>query len=174
MSMGDPPKLWFGVGDTVVYPGYGVGVVQEIQERFQDGKGRLFCVLLVREGDSESRVMIPVDNVGEVRLRPPATPGEAREALAVLSGPPPEIHSSWRERFAAHGDMLARGDLLSVAKVLKALHLLNVRKPLSFREKKMYQKALLLVTAEVGHSLSRSRSEMEAEVLDRLSKPDSR
>jgi CarD family transcriptional regulator len=172
--MGDPSRLWFGVGDTVVYPGYGVGVVQQIEERTLNGRTRLFCVLLVREGDNESRVMIPVDNVAEVRLRPPASPAEAEEALAILSGPPPEILPSWRERFSAHSDMLARGDLLSVAKVLKALYLLNARKPLSFREKKMYQKALLLVTAEVGHSLSRSRSETEADVLDRLSRPDSR
>jgi len=172
--MGDSSRLWFGVGDTVVYPGYGVGVVQQIEERTLNGRTRLFCVLLVREGDNESRVMIPVDNVAEVRLRPPASPAEAKEALAILSGPPPEILPSWRERFSAHSDMLARGDLLSVAKVLKALYLLNARKPLSFREKKMYQKALLLVTAEVGHSLSRSRSETEADVLDRLSRPDSR
>jgi CarD family transcriptional regulator len=161
-------KVWFAVGDTLVYPGYGVGQVQEIQERTMDGRTRVFCVLLVREADSESKVMIPMDNVQEVRLRRPSTPKEAEEALAYLSGIPAEIVPSWRERFSAHGEMLARGDLASIARVLKALYVLNSRKPLSFREKKMYQKALLLLSAEVGHALSRPRPQMEAEVLERL------
>ncbi len=160
--------LWFGIGDTLVYPGYGVGVVESIQERAVGEKTRTFCVLLFKGGESESKVMIPVDNVKEVRLRRPAKKDAVKKALDYLSNGEPEILPSWRDRFQSHGDKLAQGDLASVAEVLKALHVLNDKKPLSFREKKMYQKALLLLTAEACEVLGQSREDLEASVLDRL------
>ena len=59
---------------------------------------------------------------------------------------------------------------MSIARVLKALWVLNAKKPLSFREKKMYQKALLLLASEVGMVLSKPRAEAEAKILERLEK----
>lgn len=161
-------KLWFSVGDRVVYPGYGVGLVEGFQERMLGGEPRSFCTLLVKENETESRVMIPLDNVDEVGLRALATKKDATEALNFLSEGTPPILNSWRERFAAHGEMLAKGDLPSVAMVLKALYTINAKKPLSFREKKMYQKALSLLTAEVGGALGKSRQAIEAEAMERL------
>ncbi len=162
-------KQWFQVGDTVVYPGYGVGVVREFQERLLNNElKRTYCVLSFSEAGNESTVMIPLDNVQGVGLRPLSKKAVVEEALAFLSNGAPEILPSWKDRFAAHGEMLSTGDLMSIARVLKALWLLNAKKPLSFREKKMYQKALLLMASEVGVVLARSRAEAEVQILDRL------
>jgi CarD family transcriptional regulator len=168
--MGGRDRVWFSVGDTLVYPGYGVGVVQNIEERTIGEAPRLFCVLSFKETENESKVMIPMDNVHEVRLRPLSDSRRVQEALAFLSNGEPEIVPSWRDRFAMHGDMLAAGDLMSVVKVLKALYILNAKKPLSFREKKMYQKAMLLITSEVCEVLKSPRQQVEADILSRLSK----
>jgi len=168
--MGAKNKGWFSVGDTLVYPGYGVGVVQNIEERTLGGGARLFCVLSFKETENESKVMIPLDNVHEVRLRPLSDARCVHDVLAYLSNGEPEIVPSWRDRFAMHGDMLAAGDLMSVVRVLKALFVLNSKKPLSFREKKMYQKAMLLITSEVCEVLKAPRQKIEADILARLSK----
>ncbi len=160
--------LWFEIGDTLVYPGYGVGVVESIQERTVGEKARMFCVLLFKGSESESKVMIPIDNVKEVRLRRPAKKEGVKKAMDFLKKGEPEILPSWRDRFQSHGDKLAQGDLASVAEVLKALHTLNDKKPLSFREKKMYQKALLLLTAEACEVLNKSREDLEVDVLKLL------
>ena len=169
--MAKAQKLWFAVGDMVVYPGYGVGVVEGFQERvLNNEKKRTFCVLAFQEAGNESKVMIPLDNVEGVGLRPLSAGKRVKEAMEFLAKGQPDILPSWKDRFAAHGEMLSSGEILSVASVLKALFQLNARKPLSFREKKMYQKALLLLSSEVAVVLKKPRALAESDILGRLGK----
>ena len=162
------PKLKFSVGDSIVYPGYGVGQVTELQERVFNGETQTFLVLSFKEAENESKVMVPLGNLQGVGLRTPSARKEAKAVLSFLESGGPDILASWKERFNEHSKMMAAGDLLSVAKVLKALYILNKKKPLSFREKKMYQKALLLTASEAALVLKRGRDEMEAQVLKLL------
>lgn len=166
--MAKSKEPWFAKGDMIVYPGYGVGRVEGIQERVLSEGKRLFCVLAFEEAGNESKVMIPLDNISGVGLRPLSSKKCVQEALDFLSSGQPAILTSWKERFTAHGDLLRSGDLQSVASVLKALFILNAKKPLSFREKKMYQKALLLMASEVGVVVSQPRSKVEIDLLERL------
>lgn len=160
----------FEVGDSVVYPGYGVGRVIDQEERTINETSRTFLVITFKEAENESKVMIPVSNTGDVGLRAPSTKKDAKKAMDLLCDGSLEILQGWKDRFAAHGTMMAQGDLLSVAQVLKALWILNRKKPLSFREKKMYQKALLLMSSEVALILGKSREDTEAQILLKLSK----
>jgi CarD family transcriptional regulator len=162
--MAKPTKVWFKVGDTMVYPGYGVGVVQEFQERTVNEVKRAYAVITFSEAGNESKVMIPLDNVEGVGLRPLSTKKLVTQALSYLSDGEPDIVVSWKDRFAANGEMLSSGDLMSIARVLKALSILNAKKPLSFREKKMYQKALLLMASEVGMVLAVPRASAEERI----------
>jgi len=161
---------WFSPGDKVVYPGYGVGTVRCFEERKLQGPKQTFAVLDFNEAENVSIVRVPLDNVGNVGLRPLSGEGEVAEALEFLAGGDPEILSSWKDRFAEHGEKLTTGDLLSVAKVLKALWTLNARKPLSFREKKMYQKTLLLLSSEVSVVRGKDRERVEEEIVKILEK----
>ena len=160
----------FAVGDSVVYPGYGVGRVIGTEERTFNDTSRTFLVISFKETENESKVMIPVSNVGDVGLRAPSLKKEAKKAMELLSDGSLETPQGWKDRFAAHGTMMAQGDLLSVAQVLKALWILNRKKPLSFREKKMYQKALLLMSSEVALILDKTRETTEAQILQKLAK----
>ena len=169
-TMRETVKTRFEVGDCVVYPGYGVGHIVGQEERAMNGDSRTFLVISFKEAENESKVMIPVSNTGDVGLRAPSPKKEAKKALDLLSDGSMEVPAGWKDRFAAHGDMLARGDILSVAQVLKTLWVLNRKKPLSFREKKMYQKALLLMSSEVALILGKSREETEAQILKKLEK----
>lgn len=168
--MAKKKKLWFSKGDNVVYPGYGVGTVNGFEEIDMGGTVRAFCVLRVNEGGNETRVRIPLDNVDEVRLRKLSTKKEVLNAMEYLGNGTPEVPGTWRGRFAAHGELLSEGSLESVAHVLKALHLLDKKSPLSFREKKMYQKALQLFTTEAGKTLKKPREKVEKDVLEVLEK----
>ncbi|MEJ2367350.1 MAG: CarD family transcriptional regulator [Acidobacteriota bacterium] len=166
--MADKKKLWFSVGDKVVYPGYGVGIVQDIKEQVINEQNRTLIVLSFEELGNASKVMIPMTNIGEVGLRKPATKKGVKESLDFLSSGEPDIPSSWKDRFAVHTSMVAEGDLLSLAKVLKALWVLNQKKPLSFREKKLYQKVLLLFCSEVSLVEEMDREKVEERCLKLL------
>jgi len=156
---------WFKPGDKIVYPGYGVGTVRCFEDRNIGGEDRTFVVLDFNEAENVSVVRVPLDKVEDVGLRPISKPKEVKAAVALLKSGEPEILSSWKDRFADHGDKLAAGDLSSVATVLKALWILNGRKPLSFREKKMYQKTLLLLSSEFAEVQKKSREDAEREIL---------
>lgn len=175
-AMAVAQKLKFSVGDSIVYPGYGVGQVTELQERaLSDGQKQTFLVLAFKETENESKVMVPLSNLQRMGLRAPSPRKVVKEALAYLGAGSSDIVASWKERFSQHSDLLRwdtenqrGGELADVVRVLKALYILNKKKPLSFREKKMYQKALLLTTSEVALVLGKSRDEMEAQVLKLL------
>lgn len=158
------------MGDAIVYPGYGVGQVIDLQERVLSTGPQTFLVLSFREAENESKVMVPLSNLAGVGLRSPSPRKVVKQSLEYLGGGASDIVASWKDRFNNHSTMLAQGDILSVAQVLKTLYILNRKKPLSFREKKMYQKALLLMTSEAALVLGKRREETEAQVLDLLSK----
>ncbi len=168
--MTETKEPWFSPGDKVVYPGYGVGTVRCFEERSFGEVKQTFAVLDFNEAENVSIVRVPLDNVDNVGLRALSSKEGVVEAMEYLAGGAPEILSSWKDRFAEHGEKLGAGDLLSVAKVLKALWILNARKPLSFREKKMYQKTLLLLSSEVAEVNDKDRVKAEAELIEALEK----
>jgi CarD family transcriptional regulator len=168
--MMDAKEPWFCPGEKVVYPGYGVGTVRCFEERSFGEVKQTFAVLDFNEAENVSIVRVPVDNVRNIGLRALSSPEGVAGAMDYLAGGEPEILSSWKDRFTEHGEKLAAGDLLSVAKVLKALWILNTRKPLSFREKKMYQKTLLLLSSEVAEVRGKDRIKVEEELLKALEK----
>lgn len=168
--MGKSADRWFKETQRVVYPGYGVGTVTGFESRSLNGEERTFVILAFEDAENVSIVRIPLENVEGVGLRPVSSPKAVSQALQFVDAVDPDIVPSWKERFALHGEMLADGQLLSVARVLKALWILNNKKPLSFREKKMYQKSLLLLASEVAEARSLPRQEAEQVILDSLKK----
>lgn len=168
-SMEKSSDHWYHEKDRVVYPGYGVGTISGFESRAMGGVERTFVVISFDDAENVSIVRIPMDNVEGVGLRRISDPAQVKEAMDWVDSGEPEIIPSWKERFADHGKKLAEGKLLSVAQVLKALWILNNKKPLSFREKKMYQKALLLLTSEVAEAKSLPRTEAEKVILASLS-----
>ncbi|MCE5199117.1 MAG: CarD family transcriptional regulator [Armatimonadota bacterium] len=72
------------VGDTVLHPRYGVGTIDAIEQRVQDGECREYYV--IPKPSLSSTIFVPVDAADEVGLRPVASPDTLQEALDILSG----------------------------------------------------------------------------------------
>lgn len=166
--MGRKSGNHFSVGDRVVYPGYGVGEVSSIEEKNLGGRKQHFLVLAFTDTENVSRVMIPHTSIEEIGLRLPSSPKIVGHAFDFLKNGVPEAFTTWKDRFTAHTTMVAKGDLISIAKVLKALYVQNKRKPLSFREKKMYQRCILLMSSETALVKKLTREKMEAAMMAAL------
>ena len=75
-------------------------------------------------------------------------------------------HHDWKDRFKENTEKMKNGSLLAVAEVMKSLLVLQMQKPLSFREKKMLDRARHMLITEF--STSRGLNEMEAaDMLDK-------
>src|ERR1700687_5137396 len=157
-------NLSFSIGDKVVYPNHGVGVIEQISSRTIGSQVEKFYLLKIK--DSSLKVMVPFHNVGRVGLRRVVRNGEVQKILDFLSDGKCENHADWKYRFKENSDKMRTGSLLDVAVVLKGLLVLAQSKPLSFREKKMLERARYLLVSE----LAMSKNWAEPEVEDLLNK----
>jgi CarD family transcriptional regulator len=149
----------FRVGDKVVYPNHGVGVVEQISSRTIGEAVQRFYLLKIQS--SQLKVMVPFCNVDTVGLRPVVKNGEIHRILEFLTDGKCENHTDWKYRFKENSDKMRTGSLLEVAAVLKSLLLLNRSKPLSFREKKMLERARYLLVSELAMAKNTSEDDVE-------------
>src|SRR5579872_3769269 len=127
-------QLSFQIGDKVVYPNHGVGVIEQISSRTIGLNVQKFYLLKIKA--SSLKVEVPFNNVGSVGLRPVVKNGEVAKIVAYLTDGKCDNNTDWKYRFKENSDKMRTGSLLEVAVVLKSLLVLAKDKPLSFREKK--------------------------------------
>ncbi len=151
----------FQVGDKVVYPNHGVGIIEQISSRTIGVAVEKFYLLRIKS--SSLKVMVPFHNVESVGLRRVVRNGEVQRILDFLMDGKCENHADWKYRYKENCDRMRTGSLLEVAGVLKSLLLLNQNKPLSFREKKMLERARYLLVSELA--MAKNCEEIEVEQL---------
>ncbi len=139
----------FKVGQKVVYPNHGVSVVEKIEPGKIDGVEQTYYYL--RLLSNNSKVMVPKANLNLVGLRPLCQSGEIRDLLGVLKNGEIDTYKDWKGRYKQNLDKMKTGQLYEVARVLKNLRLVSSKKSLSFREKKMYERAKYFIVSEVAH-----------------------
>ena len=162
------PSITLRIGDKVVYPNHGVGVVEQIISRTNGSIIEKFYMLKI--ASSSLRVSIPSHSVGNVGLRPVVKNGEVQKILDFLNSGKCGSHQDWKERYKENCDKMRTGSLLDVAFVLKGLLMLNQDKPLSFREKKMLERAKFLLVSEIALAKSTGESDIEDLICKHLSK----
>jgi len=151
----------FQIGEKVVYPNHGIGTVENISTRFFGAQNERFYLL--RLTYKSMTVMVPFSHVEEIGLRRVTRNGEVARVLSSLGEEKPRLNGDWKDRFKENSDKMRHGSLLEIAEVLKTLLILQSGKPLSFREKKMLDRARHMLITEI--SISRGLKERAAEEL---------
>jgi len=158
----------YRIGEKVVYPNHGVGIVDQIS--FGVLNGRTEQYYMIRIVSSGLRVMVPQSNANAVGLRAVIRPVEAGKVLGFLEKGKLNSHHDWKHRFKENSERMRTGALLEVAVVLKSLVSLSRSKPLSFREKKMLERAKYLLVSEMATSRNTSPESAETLVVKSLAK----
>lgn len=154
----------FQIGDKVVYPNHGVGVIEQISSRTIGNAVEKFYLLKIKS--SSLKVMVPFHNVDNVGLRRVVRNGDVQKILDFLTDGKCDNHADWKYRFKENSDRMRTGSLLEVAGVLKSLLVLSQSKPLSFREKKMLERARYLLVSELAMAKNVDEPQIE-QVLSR-------
>ncbi len=158
----------FKLGEKVVYPNHGVGVIEQISFGAATGKAEKFYMLKIVS--TNLRVMVPQTNITSVGLRRVIKSGEAGKVLQFLEKGKFDSHHDWKYRFKENSERMRTGSLLEVAVVLKSLLSLSRSKPLSFREKKMLERAKHLLVSELATAGNKSEEAMESAITRALAK----
>jgi CarD family transcriptional regulator len=149
--------MTFQIGEKVVYPNQGVGTIENISTRSFGAALEKFYLLRFA---CSMTVLVPLSNAANIGLRRVTKQREISRILSYLAIGWCSFHSDWKLRFKENSDKMQSGDLLKAAEVFKGLLQLHIDKPLSFREKKMLDRARYMLVSEI--SIARSVPEIHA------------
>ena len=149
----------FQVGDKVVHPMHGAGIVDSIVQKKVDGVVRDYYILKLP--NRSMVVMIPTDSSDEIGVRPVVDREQADRVLAAIPGIRVEMTSNWNHRYRENMERMKSGDLLEVARVIKGLTARDMKRGLSTGERKMLHAAKQILISEIV--LSKSVSYESAE-----------
>src|SRR5437870_11125876 len=152
----------FEVGDKVIYPNHGLGIVERIEEKTILGTTCGFYHLRIVA--NETIVLVPVTNVDGVGLRRAISDDEVERLFGLLGDGKIDNHQNWKGRFKDNSDKMRSGSIFEVADVLKNLTFLAKSKSLSFREKRMLDRAKFLIISEVSEVMRETAPAIEARV----------
>jgi CarD family transcriptional regulator, regulator of rRNA transcription len=156
----------FQVGDKVIYPNHGLGVVERIEEKTILGTTCGFYHLRIMA--NETTVLVPLTNADGVGLRRAISDQEVERLFVRLGDGKIDDHQNWKGRFKDNSDKMRTGDIYDVADVLKSLTFLARSKSLSFREKRMLDRARFLVVSEISEVIRQSSETVEGRVTQAL------
>jgi len=158
----------FQVGEKVIYPNHGIGVVESIQTRpTPAGKISLYKLRIL---SNDSRVWVPQQNADGVGLRHIITASDVRKIFSLLGDGNIDQHPNWKGRFKENSDKMRTGSIYEVAVVLKGLTFLSRKKSLSFREKRMLDRAKFLIVSEIAEVEGKPTEAIEERVEKALTK----
>ncbi len=138
----------FRVGEKVVYPNHGVGIIEQVTSRPVDGVPEEFYMLRIHS--NASLVMVPTANVKSVGMRKISRKVDCEGLFKLLEEDFYEPAADWKGRYKEHCDKMRTGSIFQVAEVLKNLVYLSFKKNLSFREKRMLDRAKQLLVSEIA------------------------
>jgi len=157
----------FEIGDKVIYPNHGLGVIERIETKTIMGTTCGFYQLRMA---GETTVFVPVDNVDGVGLRRAINDDEVQRLFNLLGDGKIDSHQNWKGRFKDNSDRMRTGSIYDVVEVLKSLTFLSKSKSLSFREKRMLDRAKFLVVSEITEVMGEKTPVVEGKVEKALDK----
>ena len=137
----------FNIGDRIVYPMHGAGIIEEVEEVEILGEKRRYFIMRMPIGDM--KVMVPVDTVDEVGVRQIIDNVDMEKVVKILRGHKSSMPQNWNRRYRANMDRIKSGDIFEIAAVVRNLMMLDSEKGLSTGERKMLSSAKQMLVSEM-------------------------
>ncbi len=137
----------FNIGDKVVYPMHGAGIIEKIEEKDILGEKRKYYIMRIPIG--EMKVMVPLDNIDEIGIRNVITGNEIDRVWDLLKDSASDMPDNWNRRYRENMEKLKSGDIFEVAMVVRNLMLSDKEKGLSTGERKMLTNAKQILISEL-------------------------
>ena len=153
-------EIMYNIGDKIVYPMHGAGVINEIEEREILGEVRQYYILNMPHGDM--KIMIPVDKCDEIGVRTIIDEEQVKDVLEILGAESTPMPSNWNHRNRENMERIKNGAIEEVAGVVRNLTRVEHVKNLSTGEKKMLNNARHILASEIVLATGKSSDEVEA------------
>jgi CarD family transcriptional regulator len=161
------PACNFEVGDKVVYPDHGAGVVLKKETKDLLGESRDYLTIQILHNSMTA--MVPCENAHTAGLRRVIDGGQVEKVIDVLTDEVSEMPKSWTHRFKQNREKIKTGDVYELAEVVRNLAIRESGKGLSTGEKQMYMRAKRNLASEFMYALDKDEDGAES-YLDELLK----
>jgi len=137
----------FNIGDEIVYPMHGAGIIVGIEEKKILGELHKYYILQI--SISDMKVMLPVNNLDAIGIRKIVSPDAANEAINHFLACSEDSNNNWNQRYRENIEKMKSGSIIDVATVAKTLLLRDNKKSLSNAERKMLSNAKNILISEL-------------------------
>lgn len=149
----------YNIGDRIVYPMHGAGIIESIEEKEILGRKQSYYVVRIPVGDM--KVMIPTKNVKGIGIRDVISEQDADKVFSVLKSENINSNDNWNKRYRENLVKIKSGNIYEVADVVKSLMLREKKKGLSTGERKMLNSAKQILISELVLAKNMSAAEIE-------------
>lgn len=161
--------MMFNIGDKIVYPMHGAGVLEAIEENVVFGEKKRYFVLRIPVGNM--RVLIPEENAEKAGIRGIISETEANNVLNEFKTCSAEINTNWNKRHRENLERIKSGNIFNVIKVVKSLMLREKTHGLSTGERKMLSTAKQIIVSELVIAKSMKQEKVES-ILEEIVKSE--
>ncbi|MFN2612803.1 MAG: CarD family transcriptional regulator [Solirubrobacterales bacterium] len=161
----EAPVCNFEIGDNVVYPHHGAGVVLTKESKSLLGEKRDYLTIQILH--NSMTVMVPCENASMAGLRRVIDEEQVKKVIGVLTDEVSEMPKNWNRRFKYNREKIKTGDVYELAEVVRNLAIREMEKGLSTGEKQMYTRAKKILASEFMYVLDKDEDGAE-EYLDTL------
>lgn len=156
----------FNVGDNIVYPMHGAGIIDAIEEKDILGEKQSYYILKM---PGEVKVMVPTNKAEEIGVRNIIDKASVEKVFEVLEEDKTDMSQNWNKRYRDNMDKMKTGDIYEVADVVRNLSFKQKEKGLSTGEKKMLENAKQILVSELVLAEHASYEEVEGLVDNKIS-----
>ncbi len=155
----------YNIGDRIVYPMHGAGVIESIEEREILGNVHQYYIVRMPVA-GEMTLMLPLDKCNEIGVRDVISKDEASKVLETFRTVEIESDSNWNKRHRENMAKIKSGDIYQVLGVVKELMYRDKKKGLSTSERKMLNSAKQIVVSELVLSSVADKDDIESIITD--------
>lgn len=138
----------FQIGENIVYPMHGVGIIKAIEEKEISGKKQQYYVIKMLI--SNMQVMIPTVKILSSSIRPVTDIMELKQIINIFHHEESDRLLPWKQRFKVNADKIKTGKIQECAEVVRDLMRMKKEKALNTSEKKMLDNAHEFLISELG------------------------
>jgi len=140
-------KNMFSKGDKIVYPLYGAGVIEDLEEKEIDGDNQWYYVLRIPVGNL--KIMISTGKAESLGIREIYAKDEIMSVMGKVATLPIDMPENWNQRYKENMERIKSGKLEEVALVFRNLRERERARGLSTAEKKMMTTAKQIILSEL-------------------------
>ncbi|WP_044565890.1 MULTISPECIES: CarD family transcriptional regulator [Anaerococcus] len=149
----------FKIGDKIVYPNHGAGVIDSIEKKEFLGEEKEYFILKMPIGSMD--ISIPISNIDKMNVRDVIDKESGDEVLRILDDDPTPMPDNWNVRYRENQEVIKTGDIFKIAEMVRNLAILDKEKGLSTTEKKLLNRARRIMASELvmAGSLEKEKAE---------------